>query len=209
MEIQALRGVSCSIAEGEFMSIVGPSGSGKSTFLNLIGCLDIPDEGSVEINGVDISRYSKSELADLRRDSIGFIFQSYNLIPVLTAFENISFPLILQKIESNKIRKRTNEIIARVGLSGMEHRIPSKLSGGQRQRVAIARALIKSPEIVLADEPTANLDSDTGVSIIKLMRSLNEELNTTFVILTHDPQMMEHTRRIIHLKDGRIESETS
>ncbi len=207
--VQALRGVSCTIEKGEFTSIVGPSGSGKTTFLNLIGCLDLPDEGSIKVEGTDVSHYSQKALSVLRRDKIGFIFQSYNLIPVLTAYENVAFSLTLQKRPEKEVRAKTYEILEKVGLKGMEHRIPSKLSGGQRQRVAIARALVKSPAMVLADEPTANLDSETGVAIIKLMRALNQELNTTFVILTHDPQMMEHTRRIIHLRDGQIESESS
>ena len=205
--VHALRGVSMEVEKGEFTAIAGPSGSGKSTLLNLIGCLDTPTSGKVFINDVDVSHYSKKELANIRRESIGFVFQSFNLIPILTAFENVAFPLSLLRKDAGKIEESVNQILSDVGLSGMEHRYPRELSGGQQQRVAVARALVKEPSLVLADEPTANLDSTTGAEILDLMKDLNEQKSATFIFSTHDPMVMERARRIIRLHDGQIQSD--
>lgn len=205
--VLALRGVSMEVERGEFTAIAGPSGSGKSTLLNLIGCLDKPTSGKVFINGVDVSRYSKKELANIRRENIGFVFQSFNLIPILTAFENVAFPLSLLRKNADEIEQNVNQILQDVGLSGMEHRYPRELSGGQQQRVAVARALVKEPSIILADEPTANLDSTTGAEILDLMKELNEQKGATFIFSTHDPMVMDRARRIISLRDGQIHSD--
>ncbi len=205
-EVKALRGVSFSIEKGEFMSIAGPSGSGKTTLLNLIGCLDKADGGTIVIDSVTIHDQSKKELALLRRKKIGFVFQTFNLIPVLTAFENVSFALALLNVPEKETEERVLKLLDEVGLGGMEYRLPNQLSGGQQQRVAIARALIKNPLIVLADEPTANLDSKAGEAILKLMKSLNKKHNTTFVFATHDQMVMDYANRIIHLHDGTIQS---
>jgi len=203
-QVHALRGVTLDIDFGEFTAIAGPSGSGKSTLLNIVGCLDQPDEGSVTIGDVELSGAEKKERADFRRQSLGFIFQSFNLIPVLTAYENVAFVLSLLGIDQNEVKERTMALLKEVGLEGMEHRRPAKLSGGQQQRVAVARALIKEPKIVLADEPTANLDSTTGEAILDLMASLNERHGTTFIFSTHDRMVMEHARRLVNLRDGQI-----
>ena len=205
--VYALRGVSMEVEKGEFTAIAGPSGSGKSTLLNLIGCLDKPTSGKVFINGIDVSRYSKKELANIRREIIGFVFQTFNLIPILTAFENAAFPLSLLRKNADEIERDVNQILQDVGLSGMEHRYPRELSGGQQQRVAIARALVKEPSIILADEPTANLDSTTGAEILDLMKELNEQKGATFIFSTHDPMVMDRARRIISLRDGQIHSD--
>ncbi len=205
--VQALRGVDLDIHNGEFLSIAGPSGSGKTTLLNLIGCLDKADEGSIHIDSIDVAEKSRKELALLRREKIGFVFQSFNLIPVLTAFENAAFPLSLLGISEQEIRERTMEILKEVGLDEMAHRKPAELSGGQQQRVAIARALIKDPEIVLADEPTANLDSHTGQDILELMEALNTRHNTTFIFSTHDQMVMDFAHRLVQLHDGMIHSD--
>lgn len=204
LKVHALRGVDLSIEPGEFMVLMGPSGSGKTTLLNQIGALDQPDAGSVKIEGRELAGMSKGELADLRRDRIGFVFQSYNLIPVLSAFENAEFVLLLRKMDAAERTRRVNETLAQVGLQGMESRRPTELSGGQQQRVAVARAIAGEPALVLADEPTANLDSETGFALIETMKKLNEELGITFVFATHDPQVMEHARRIVRLVDGKI-----
>jgi putative ABC transport system ATP-binding protein len=205
--VHALRGVSTTVEKGEFTAIAGPSGSGKSTLLNLIGCLDKPTSGKVFINDEDISRYSKKELANIRRINIGFIFQTFNLIPVLTAFENVAFPLSLLGRDESGIKEDVNQMLSDVGLGGMENRYPRELSGGQQQRVAVARALVKEPAIVLADEPTANLDSNTGSEILDLMRELNENKGATFIFSTHDPMVMDRARRLINLHDGQIDSD--
>lgn len=205
--VHALRGVSMEVEKGEFTAVAGPSGSGKSTLLNLIGCLDTPTSGKVLINGIDVSRYSKKELANIRRKTIGFVFQTFNLIPILTAFENVGFPLSLLRRNADDIERDVNGILGDVGLGGMEHRYPRELSGGQQQRVAIARALVKEPSIVLADEPTANLDSGTGAEILDLMRDLNEQKGATFIFSTHDPMVMDRAKRIIYLRDGQIHSD--
>lgn len=206
--VKALRKVSLHIEAGEFISIAGPSGSGKTTLLNLIGCIDSNDGGEITIKGHAVSRMSKKEKTEFRRVNLGFIFQTYNLIPVLTAYENVSFVLSLLDIPEDEIKKRTLALLKEVGLEGMEHRRPSRLSGGQQQRVAIARALIKGPDIVLADEPTANLDSETGEDILKLMREMNRRHNTTFIFSTHDKMVMEYADRLVMLHDGKVSSDT-
>ena len=195
------------INKGEFTAIAGPSGSGKSTLLNLMGCLDKPTAGKVFINEVDVSQYNKKELANIRRQNIGFVFQSFNLIPILTAFENVAFPLSLLHKSASEIGESVNQILSDVGLEGMESRYPRELSGGQQQRVAVARALVKEPAIILADEPTANLDSTTGGEILDLMRDLNERKDATFIFSTHDPMVIERATRVIRLHDGQINSD--
>jgi putative ABC transport system ATP-binding protein len=206
-KVHALRGVSLAIEKGEFLSIAGPSGSGKTTLLNLIGCLDKATSGEIYIADEAVSGKNKKELALLRRQRLGFVFQSFNLIPVLSAYENVSFALSLLGINGNEIRERTYGILGEVGLKGMETRLPGELSGGQQQRVAVARALIKEPDVVLADEPTANLDSDTGREILDLMAALNQEHGTTFVFSTHDQMVMDFARRLVRLHDGEITSD--
>jgi len=205
--IPALRGVSFGVEKGEFISFVGRSGSGKSTLLNLIGCLDKPTSGKVFMDSIDLSKYSKKELAGIRRERIGFVFQTFNLIPILKAFENVAFPLSLLRKSAQDIEKSVKGILDDVGLGGMEHRYPRELSGGQQQRVAIARALVKEPSIILADEPTANLDSGTGAEILDLMKDLNEHKGATFIFSTHDPMVIERARRVIRLHDGQIHSD--
>ena len=206
-EVNALRGVSLDIEQGEFMSIAGPSGSGKTTLLNLIGCIDKMDGGEISIKGIAVSKMKKKEKTNFRRKNLGFIFQTYNLIPVLTAYENVAFVLSLLNLSEKEIKDRTMEILKEVGLGGMENRRPGKLSGGQQQRVAIARALVKSPEIVLADEPTANLDSDTGREILELMKTMNKKHKTTFIFSTHDKMVMDYANRLVILHDGQIKSD--
>ena len=205
--VHALRGVTLNIEKGEFLSIAGPSGSGKTTLLNLIGCLDKATSGEIYIVGEAVSDKSKKELALLRRQRLGFVFQSFNLIPVLTAYENVSFALSLLGINGTEIKERTYGILEEVGLKGLETRLPGELSGGQQQRVAVARALIKEPDMVLADEPTANLDSDTGREILDLMVALNQEHGTTFVFSTHDQMVMDYARRLVKLHDGQVTSD--
>ncbi|HNX59703.1 MAG TPA: ABC transporter ATP-binding protein, partial [Spirochaetota bacterium] len=203
-KIEALKGVSMNIDKGEMVCIMGPSGSGKSTMLNIIGCLDTPDDGDVMINGRAVRRLSRNERAEIRSKNIGFIFQSFNLMPVLNVYENIEFPLHLQsQVFSKKEREmRIMKLIEEVGLSEYIRHKPDELSGGQRQRVAIARALVTKPEIILADEPTANLDSKTAVSILELMKMLNVEEKALFVFSTHDPTITRYSTRQIWLKDG-------
>ncbi len=205
--VHALRGVSLTIDGGEFLSIAGPSGSGKTTLLNLIGCLDKTTSGDIIIDNEPVSEKNRKELALFRRVKLGFVFQTFNLIPVLKANENVSFALSLLKVSPQELRDRTMALLEEVGLGGMEERYPRELSGGQQQRVAIARALIKKPAIVLADEPTANLDSTTGEEILHLMQGLNEKHKTTFVFSTHDPMVMDHARRLIQLHDGLVTSD--
>lgn len=202
--VRALDAVSLEIAKGEFLSIAGPSGSGKTTMLNLIGLVDAFDEGEILFDGVGVAAMTKDARTAYRRDNLGFIFQTYNLIPVLSAHENISFALELLKIPRHEIAERTDQILEEVGLAGLGNRRPSELSGGQQQRVAIARALIKGPKIVLADEPTANLDSKTGEEILSLMRSINERHGTTFIFSTHDAMVMQYAKRLVTLSDGHI-----
>lgn len=205
--VHALKGITLSIKAQEFTTLSGPSGCGKTTLLNLIGGMDVPTSGELSIDNQPISKLNDRQLTQLRLDKIGFIFQSFNLIPVLDVYQNIEFPLLISGKSSKSERAlRVNELIDRVGLAAQRHQRPSELSGGQRQRVAVARALVTRPAFVLADEPTANLDSETGRSIIELMKEMNRTLNTTFVFSTHDPSIMAHASRIIHLKDGMVVS---
>lgn len=208
-EVRAVDRVSFSLGAGDFTAICGPSGSGKTTVLNLIGCLDRPDEGRVFIEGRDVSSLSSGELARLRRDRIGFVFQSYNLIPVLTAAENAAFVLELQGRGREEVRRRVAEVLAEVGLADLGHRRPEDLSGGQQQRVAIARALAPEPAIILADEPTANVDSATADGLLDLMERLNRDRGTTFLFSTHDERVMKRARRLIRLRDGALEADTT
>ena len=206
--VRALHGINLVIGTGEFTAIAGPSGSGKTTLLNLIGCVDTPTEGLVEVAGSNVAKLSERDRTNLRLEHLGFIFQSFNLIPVLTVFQNVEFPLLLQKRWTSAERKeRTETILDRVGLSDQIAKRPNELSGGQRQRVAIARALVTRPSLVLADEPTANLDSKTGQTILDLMKRMNEEENTTFIFSTHDQRVMDHARRLVSLGDGIIEND--
>lgn len=209
-EVQAVRGVDISITEGDFATIAGPSGSGKSTILNLIGCIDVPTRGTVEVIGHETSGLRDREITRLRHEAIGFIFQSFNLVPVLNVFENIEFPLLLGPKPPPRAERREylDYLIQAVGLTEWRTHRPSELSGGQRQRVAIARALATRPRIVLADEPTANLDSATGAAIIELMKRINTELSTTFIFSTHDPSIVDIADHIIRLRDGEITENT-
>lgn len=205
--VHALNGVSLEINRGEFTAIVGPSGSGKSTLLNIIGGLDSPTEGSIELGGQDISRLKDSELIDFRLQHIGFVFQAYNLIPVLTARENVEFIMLLQKQSEKDRRVRTEELLTKVGLKDQMDRRPSELSGGQQQRVAVARALASKPEFILADEPTANLDSHSTATLLDMMAEMNEKEGATFVFSTHDHRVIDKARRVITLEDGKIVSD--
>lgn len=206
--VHALRGVDLDVEAGEFVALMGPSGSGKTTLLNMIGALDRPTGGTVCIDGRQLTSLSRSEQSDLRLRRIGFIFQSYNLLPVLSAIENAEFVLLMQGMPTAERRQRVKETLAAVGLEGMENRRPNELSGGQRQRVAVARAIAGRPALVLADEPTANLDSTTGHELIELMSRLNQEQGVTFVFATHDPKVLDAARRVVRLVDGRIEEDT-
>ena len=202
--VTAVGGVSLTVESGEFAALVGPSGSGKSTLLNLIGGLDEPDEGHIALAGMNLTSMSSEEMSDFRRDHIGFIFQSYNLIPVLSAAENIEYIMLLQGLAARDRRKRVDEMLKMVGLDGLGHRRPAELSGGQQQRVAVARAMASSPDIILADEPTANLDSKTGVALLETMRELNENEGVTFLFSTHDQKIIERARRLVWLEDGMV-----
>ncbi len=203
--VHALRGIDLTIERGEFVALVGPSGSGKTTFLNIISGLDTPTDGKVWLNGKLLSRMSGNALSDFRRDNIGFIFQAYNLIPVLTVEENIEYIMLLQKIPKSERHERVLAILEEVGLGGMASRKPTQLSGGQQQRVAIARAMVSQPAIIMADEPTANLDSKIGAELLDMMYRLNMQSGMTFIFSTHDPMVMARARRMITLKDGEIE----
>ena len=205
--VQALRGIDLVIKKGEFTAIVGPSGSGKTTFLNVISGLDGVTSGQVWLNDKLLSSMSGKELSDFRRDNIGFIFQAYNLIPVLTVKENIEYIMLLQGVPRSQRHERIMNILEELGLGGLADRLPTKLSGGQQQRVAVARAIVSRPSLVLADEPTANLDSQTGLELIDMMRNLNQTSGITFVFSTHDTKIMERARRLIVLKDGQIEKD--
>ena len=202
--VTAVGGVSLTVESGEFAALVGPSGSGKSTLLNLIGGLDEPDEGHIALAGMNLMSMSSAEMSDFRRDHIGFIFQSYNLIPVLSAAENIEYIMLLQGLAARDRRKRVDEMLKMVGLDGLGHRRPAELSGGQQQRVAVARAMASSPEIILADEPTAHRDSKTGVALLETMRELNENQGVTFLFSTHDQKIIERARRLVWLEDGMV-----
>jgi putative ABC transport system ATP-binding protein len=204
VETQALRGVSLSIQNGEFTALVGPSGSGKTTLLQLIGCLDQPTSGRVYINGKDVSQLNRNQRADMRRGTIGFIFQFFALIPTLTAYENIEMPLLLVGTGAAERRKRVTELLEAVDLSDRAHHRPDQLSGGQQQRVAIARALATKPSLILADEPTANLDTPNGKQVMETMLRLNQETGVTFVFATHDPRVIKYARRVVTLRDGLV-----
>jgi putative ABC transport system ATP-binding protein len=204
-QVPALQGVNLAVEKGEFLAVAGPSGSGKSTLLNLVGCLDQPSTGTVSIGEQDVSVLSDDALSDLRAHTLGFIFQTFNLIPVLTALENVEFPLLFRGgLKPREGRARAERALAEVGLRDFLRHRPDELSGGQRQRVAVARALVTDPLIVLADEPTANLDSATGEAIIALMLEINRRDGTTFIFSTHDPRVMAHAHRVVRLADGRI-----
>ena len=207
--VPALREIDLSIQKGEFAAVAGPSGSGKTTLLNIIGGLDHPTKGSVSLEGKYLEQMSRGELSRLRLNRIGFIFQSYNLIPVLTAFENAEFVLLLQKRPAEERRQRVANLLEEVGLSGLDSRFPREMSGGQQQRVAIARSIASEPALVLADEPTANVDSQTASELLGLMEKLNQEKGVTFLFSTHDPAVMQRARRLISLKDGRVEKDTT
>ena len=206
-DVHALRGVDLQIGEGEFIDVAGPSGSGKTTLLNIVSGLDSATAGEVRVDGEEISGMRRADLSRLRLHKIGFVFQSYNLIPVLTARENVEFTMLLQGVPAGERRRRAMELLGRVGLQGLENRRPPTLSGGQQQRVAVARAIVTRPRLVLADEPTANLDSETGAKLLDLMRELNRAENMTFVFSTHDPMVMDYSRRLIRLHDGLVASD--
>ncbi len=204
-EVRALDGVDLDIDAGEFLTLVGPSGSGKTTFLNILGCLDTPTEGRLVYDGTELGGLSEGALSAYRRDHISFVFQSYNLIPVLTVRENVELPLVIErKLGAREMRARAIQMTEAVGLAGKEDRFPRELSGGQEQRVAIARALVKEPLVVLADEPTANLDSRTAREIVELMKEINAGAGTTFVFSTHDNLVMDYARRVVTIRDGRV-----
>jgi putative ABC transport system ATP-binding protein len=208
IEVAALREVDLEIRRGEFAALVGPSGSGKTTLLNLVGGLDSPTSGRIWIGDVETTRLSKAQLADVRLRHIGFVFQEYNLIPVLSALENVEYVMLLQGVPERERHARAKALLKDLGLEGLEHRRPAELSGGQQQRVAVARAIVSEPLIVLPDEPTANLDSVAGAALLDLMRALNEKKGVTFVFSTHDPMVMQRARRIIRMRDGRIVPES-
>jgi putative ABC transport system ATP-binding protein len=204
VETHALRGVDLTIEEGEFTAIVGPSGSGKTTMLQLMGCLDRPTSGRVLINGEDISKLNANRRADLRKGTIGFVFQFFALIPGLTAYENVDLPLLLAGAKKSERRERANELLEAVGLTDRAKHRPDQMSGGEQQRVAIARALAIDPVLVLADEPTANLDTENGQQIMEIMQRLNEETGTTFIFATHDPRVFPFARRVVEVRDGLV-----
>jgi len=205
-KVIALKGISLEIPRGDFTAIAGPSGSGKTTLLNLLGCMDQADRGTITINNRDISALRDSERTLFRRKNLGFVFQDFYLIPVLTAYENVALSLEMNLKNKREIRQKTTQILKEVGLEGKEHRLPDQLSGGEQQRVSVARALVGHPMLILADEPTANLDSQTSEDIISLMKKMNRDHGITFVFSTHDPRIMNHAHSLIQLHDGRIKS---
>jgi len=207
IEVHALKGVNLTIDSGSFAAIAGPSGSGKTTLLNMIGGLDLPDHGDVVVDGRVFGEMNQSQLAELRLNRIGFVFQSYNLIPVLSAVENVEYVMLLQGVGKEERRQRATDMLDEVGLAGKYNNRPSELSGGQQQRVAVARAIVADPAIVLADEPTANLDSKTGEGLLEIMAGMNERRNVTFVFSTHDKMVMNYARRLIRLRDGEVEDD--
>jgi putative ABC transport system ATP-binding protein len=209
IEVPALRGISLQVAPGEFLAIAGPSGCGKTTLLNIVGGLDRADAGEVLVEGNNLQALSSGALARLRLRRLGFVFQAYNLLPVLTAEENAAFILLLQGIPAKQRKERVRTLFAEIGLDGLEDRRPGELSGGQQQRVAVARAMVTEPALILADEPTANLDSVTATALLEVMEHLNRVHGTTFVYATHDPQVMERARRLVRLRDGRIVSDVA
>jgi putative ABC transport system ATP-binding protein len=202
ISVQALKDISLKIGKGEFLAVAGPSGSGKTTLLNMIGGLDLLDSGSIFVDGEALESLSPSQLANLRLHKIGFIFQAYNLIPVLSAIENVEYVMLLQGLPLKERRAKSRAILDEVGLEGKYHRRPAELSGGQQQRVAVARAIVSNPAIVLADEPTANLDSKTGQGLLEMMKQMNAEKQITFIFSTHDRMVMEYARRLVKLRDG-------
>jgi putative ABC transport system ATP-binding protein len=204
VSFRALDKVSLTIEKGEFIALAGPSGSGKTTLLNLVGSLDVPDEGDIYFNQHNLTGLNDSQKADLRLQHIGFVFQAYNLIPVLTAAENIDYILLLQKVEKSVRVKKVGDILKEVGLAEKADNRPDELSGGQQQRVAVARAIVTDPQVVLADEPTANLDSSTGRKLLEIMKQMNRTTHVTFIFATHDPMVMDFADRLVSLKDGRI-----
>lgn len=204
IDIPALNGVSLSINAGEFVSIMGSSGSGKSTFMNILGCLDVPTKGSYFLNGIDIGSLNRDDLAHLRNQKIGFVFQGFNLLARTSALENVELPLLYGPTHARERRRKAMEALASVGLAGREDHHPNQLSGGQQQRVAIARALVNSPSIIMADEPTGNLDTKTSLEIMQLLTGLNEEQKITVILVTHEPDISTFTRRIIQFKDGQV-----
>jgi putative ABC transport system ATP-binding protein len=206
--VYAVNGVDLAIEEGEFTALVGPSGSGKTTLLNLIGGLDYPSSGSIEIAGVDITRMSENKLIDFRLQNIGFVFQAYNLIPVLTASENVEFVMLMQKKPKKEREQRAKELLTEVGLADRMDNRPSELSGGQQQRVAVARALASKPRFILADEPTANLDSKSAENLLEIMARLHKEEHMTFISSTHDQRVIDKARRVVTLADGKVVSDT-
>ena len=207
LEFPALRGINLKVKKGEFISIVGPSGSGKSTLLNMLGALDRPTSGYVFIDGINIFSLNDNQLAEFRNSKIGFVFQAYNLIPRATVIKNVELPMIVKGIPKAERFKRAYELLKRVGLEDKIYRKPLELSGGEQQRVAIARALVNQPSIVLADEPTGNIDSKAGYEIVNLLKEINSEFGTTFIIVTHNPEVANATERIIHIRDGKIYKE--
>jgi len=204
VETRALDGVSLNIEDGEFTTLVGPSGSGKTTLLQLMGCLDKPNRGTVKINGRDVTRLKANQRADLRREMIGFIFQFFALVPVLTAYENVELPLLLNGVPSAEREERAMEMLEAVGLADRADHRPDQLSGGEQQRVAIARALGPRPALILADEPTANLDTANGTQAMEIMQRLNEQTGTAFIFATHDPRVVAFARRVVKVQDGRV-----
>jgi putative ABC transport system ATP-binding protein len=204
VETRALRGVDLTIGNGEFTALVGPSGSGKTTLLQLLGCLDQPTRGKVLINGKDVTKLNRNQRADLRKSALGFIFQFFALIPTLTAYENVEMPLLLDHHSPTERRDRVNQLLESVGLSDRAHHRPDQLSGGEQQRVAVARALASNPSLILADEPTANLDTENGKQVMEIMQKLNKETGVTYVFATHDPRVIKYAKRIVTLRDGLI-----
>ena len=209
IEVPALRGINLQVAFGEFLAIAGPSGCGKTTLLNIIGGLDRADTGEVLVDGKNLQLLSSGELARLRLERLGFVFQAYNLLPILTALENAEFTLLLQGVPAQQRKVRVEKLFEEIGLAGLENRRPGELSGGQQQRVAVARAMVSEPALILADEPTANLDSVTATALLEVMEQLNRAHGTTFVYATHDPQVMERAHRLIRLRDGQIVSDVA